>query len=113
MKTSEFLIKAKALIDSPEKWTTGQLAKNSDGWTVSPEDDDAVCFCSVGALERVYFLDLNSKYSDWDRSRIVLWNQIDHGFIPDFNDSHTHSEVMEMWDKAIAQAISDENAAIS
>lgn len=44
---------AKALIDTPEKWTQRVYARDSMGFTCESENSAAVCFCSLGALFRV------------------------------------------------------------
>ena len=43
---------ARALIDSPEKWTRGAYARDAERRAANPTDNGAVCFCALGALER-------------------------------------------------------------
>jgi len=73
-------MKAHELIDSPEKWTTGAMARNADGRGVNPRSLQAVCFCAMGAITSCYginattrqLIDLvkvhinNSSLSDWN-----------------------------------------------
>jgi hypothetical protein len=33
-------------------WTKGALARDAEGYAVSLESDDAVCFCAIGAINR-------------------------------------------------------------
>ena len=51
MKPSQQLRAAKALISKPENWTQDEYAKNSDGDGTDVNDDDAVCFCALGAVQ--------------------------------------------------------------
>lgn len=46
-------MKAYELIEQLD-WCQGDYARNIDGADVAPENPNAVCFCSVGALQRVY-----------------------------------------------------------
>lgn len=101
MKTSEILIKAKEVITDPKNWTQGKFARNALGKTACPTDFDAVCFCSLGALKRI------GKSSSFHLQ--LRLNEAVGGSIVDYNDSHTHEQVMEVWDKAIAKAIADES----
>lgn len=47
------LIAAKELIKDPKNWTFGSRAKNAKGEIVHTFNSSAVCFCSVGAVEKV------------------------------------------------------------
>lgn len=109
MKTSEILIKAKSLIDTPEKWTTETLARNSAKKPVGFDSEEAVCFCSLGALHRI-FEDMGDENSalHFNKSKNYLRMGTQHQFIAHFNDDATHEEVMVAWDKAIELAKADE-----
>lgn len=108
MKTSELLIQAKSLIDSPEKWTQQVYARDKDGRTVLVDSEEAVCFCSLGSLRKMGVSDelyhnavtiLNTtarQISDWRMAAV------------DFNDAHSHKEVMALWDRAIEAAKQEE-----
>ena len=82
------LMRAKAFIDSPEKWCQGAY--------FSPNGAAA---CSLGALTTLD--DANPAY-------FYLQRTMD-GFIGSFNDCHTHAEVMAAWDKAIELSIKEPN----
>ena len=97
MKTSEFLRKAKSLIDTPDKWTQGEFATDRNGTPVDPDSAAAQCFCSLGALWRQ-----DTIY--WATSQRVHLLEAMGGNIAQFNDNHSHAEVMSAWDKAIAAA---------
>lgn len=104
MKTSEILIEAKKKINTPEKWTAGTLARDEAGCAVAFGSESAVCFCSMGALE-VEFCEKDIPRLYWFPCINALNNSIPvGGGIAIFNDTHTHKEVMEVWDRAIAEA---------
>lgn len=100
MTPSQILRKAKALIDTPEKWTQGAFARDAKGRGVETHDVKAVCFCSAGALGKVNHDGPNEPYEYLTRSF--------GGGLVVFNDTHTHAEVMAKWDEAIALAEADE-----
>lgn len=90
---------AKALIAAPATWTQGNYALDQDEQPVRADDPDAVCFCSIGAIECL------SKNVDSWQQRGALKDAVPIGSsIISFNDSHTHAEVMGVWNKAIATA---------
>lgn len=47
-------MKVHELLDSPERWTQGWLAKDKEGRHVSVHADNATCFCLVGAVGKCY-----------------------------------------------------------
>lgn len=47
-------MKVYELLDKPEKWIQGELAKNAKGETTLPTSQDAVCYCLMGALMKCY-----------------------------------------------------------
>ena len=100
MKASETLIRAKAVIEDPKNWTQGQYARKSNMDVTSVEDENATCFCSIGAL---------SKIGGLNCDLMMYLIQYANGGIAEYNDTHTHEQVMEVWDKAIAKAIADES----
>lgn len=107
MKTSEFLEKAKSYIDSPEKWTQEELAKDAHGKPVNPYNESATCFCSLGALMKAQ-LPTADRVDIYYTSKKFLFEAM--GSTPSrFNDTHTHEEVMDAWDRAIAEAKAEGN----
>lgn len=103
MKTSEVLKAGRALIDTPEKWTKGVSARMADGRGCSPWDDAAVCFCSIGALDRLHRA--TASYEEAQEAlkvlRFVSYVQTGIDEVFRFNDSHSHAEVLAVWDAAI------------
>lgn len=108
-KVSEFLISAKKLIEDPTNWTQGWFAKTNTGAMVGANAEDAVCFCSLGALERYdgQVLPINKYHpltGEPYNSRFAQ-DYLEEAMgcaVEDFNDQHTHEEVMKKWDEAIA-----------
>lgn len=103
MTPAEQLRAAKALIDTPEKWTREAFARNAIGESCRPSE--ATCFCIVGALDNVDHD--NPEYDD--RAEEALRGLLPKGFygsITAFNDAETttHADIMKLFDDAIALA---------
>ncbi|MBD9544279.1 hypothetical protein IB276_33070 [Ensifer sp. ENS04] len=99
MTPLDLLTEAQKLIRDPKHWTQGVYARNKDGNEVSSRNPDAVCFCSMGAI---YVAAGEHLYEKPHLEAVRLLNtviDIDAG-IPRFNDTHTHEEVMELFDRA-------------
>jgi hypothetical protein len=116
MKTSEILMNAQALIANPANWTQGNFAKDINNVDTNILSDDAVCFCSIGAVRKVvgldsfYFgLDSDEKRSYYFSAYKFLEDSVDGLFVAAFNDSSTHAQVMEMFETAIALAQQEGN----
>lgn len=113
MKPSEILIKAKSLIDTPQKWTQGEYAKSEKGRRVQPTSPRATCFCSVGAVLRAtgskdeFFWMIDNEQREEAIDILSEAMNVEH--VPLFNDTHTHAEVMAAWDEAIKLAKEKEN----
>lgn len=99
MNTVEILTKAKQLIADPLNWTQGTYTEERDGNT---------CYCALGAIGKVtgsVWFDGVTNYHASKVLRSVVAGELKEGFtFAPYNDSHTHSEVMEAFDKAIALA---------
>lgn len=111
MKVSAFMTEAKRVIEDPANWTTGWFAKDEFGTMVDSLSENATCFCSLGALERYAKRELEEDLVGGVRS---LSREAQHRLecvmgmaVEDFNDYHTHSEVMTMWDEAIKMAVEE------
>lgn len=96
MKTLDVLIEAKKLIQNPENWIQGDYS-----------NEQRTCFCSLGAIAKV------ESVENWDSDsrpaalllRAVVADQLSKSYnFAGYNDTHTHSEVMEAFDKAIELA---------
>jgi hypothetical protein len=96
MTTAETLKAARELIANPERWTKGWFAKKADGSDTNSRNPDAYCWCAYGALHRAnYYEAIEPEH---------LLSRLMGGNIAAFNDTHTHPEVIAMFDKAIARA---------
>jgi hypothetical protein len=99
MTTLEILKAARAKIADKKNWTQGELGRDANGNPVTDASllaSQAVCFCASGAL----FLAGASE------DGIDVWHVLSRSmgcFVPKFNDSHTHAEVLAAFDKAIAE----------
>ena len=91
--TKKTLVAARAIIANEENWTQGAYAKDKDGSSIGVNYSNAVCFCSSGAIRKITI--------DPFDAMAVLRNHMEDSII-DFNDGHTHKEVLAAWDEAIA-----------
>ena len=110
-----YLESARQLISDPRRWTVHYLAEDETGYPVDFDSDKATCWCSLGALRKV----VNKDHRDWDVA--ITKEVLAHKYLRDainlhpkggaslahFNDTHTHQEVMELWDSAIKLAKQD------
>lgn len=106
-KTLEALKKARALLCKEARWIKGDYARNNEGGVCPANDEDAKCWCSVGALKRVAYadtfqtaieaLDEALKYD----SRAMGTSSIDR--VINFNDNEDthHSDVLRAYEFAI------------
>lgn len=118
MKPSEILIAAKAKIADEATWTQGEFRRDTkgNGWC---NFEDACSFCALGAVQAV------TDFYKWDMNNVgpsvVLNYLIDavpeefkievfrgtYGYVSQYNDKHTHKDVMNLYDKAIKAALED------
>ena len=85
---------ARALIDTPDKWCQGHDREGKDGVFVK--------FCGNGALAHVTNF-MTSASHDYEHAYDHLAN-VAGTIVSSFNDTHTHAEVLELFDRAIAAA---------
>ena len=110
MTNAEQLRAAKALIDTPDKWTKGCFARRADGLLLMRGEswDEAVCFCSEGAVRKA---SNGLLPPDVDRlleravPRTFHTSSNCRNFVL-FNDAEetSHADVMKMFDRAIKLA---------
>lgn len=99
----EILVCARELLTPPGAWIQGEAAQTKDGLIVSAKDENAVCFCAVGALERCADTYAGNTYRQAylkliaqgakRQGSLVRWND---------EDSRTQEEVLAVFDAAIA-----------
>jgi hypothetical protein len=96
------LIKAKKLISDPKKWTQGWYAKNNHGQYTWPAHEDAVCFCSIGAVIKI---DGRPPYANAVEREAKLLDaaarKLNFGSYIELNETSDHRTVMKMFDLAI------------
>jgi hypothetical protein len=100
MTPLETLKAARQLITDPAKWTQEAFARNKLGQIVEPDFGDATCFCALGAIQHF------TKYTGMSPADVLLDNLSLSKFgmcIDVFNDTHTHAEVLALFDAAIAE----------
>ena len=123
MSTREILTRARKLITDRDRWIQLASAENADGERVQAGCDGAVKFCMLGAIDRVSTIADNPlpaiRYGLSCRGEAIraLYRALPGDFtecsattnrqnIAEFNDSRErdHSEVLAVFDRAIAQA---------
>mgnify|MGYP001604621475 CR=1 FL=1 len=85
MTTAGILRDAKALIDTPAKWTKGVYT------------DDKGRRCALGALQSVTASEAGRRRAGRELERALpAWGSVTH-----YNDHHSHADVMALFDRAI------------
>lgn len=99
-RVAEVLNKAADLIEPPFKWTQGHFARASNNCPIGPLEDNAVCWCVSGAIQKIE-----------GRVSHEAWNAFDaycrkRGFrhMADFNDTKTQAEVVAALRDAASKA---------
>jgi hypothetical protein len=114
VKPSEILIAARALIDTPDKWTTGRLSRTKDGKATDYWSEDATCFCVLGAIFRAnrrtyegFRMPEDRCAAEMEAERAI--QRATQGDVPLWNDDpgRTHAEVLEAYDRAIAALVEE------
>ena len=100
--TLETLKAARKLIEIPEHWCQENYAQDGDDRRVGPNSYKAYAFCGVGALCRA--TKKGALTILWHPAYAALELGLANGEdITDFNDTHTHAEVLQAFDQAIAK----------
>lgn len=113
------LLRAREIIAVPEHWTQFELAEDNFGFPVFPFDPDAYCFCLIGAIDRATAELTDFDFRKYDDDPSVAISDIEDlplastairklhtlipGLVSDFNDDHTHEEVIGLLDRALAE----------
>jgi len=99
METLEVLKSARELLSDSKRWTRGWYARDKYGHRKMWNSDNAVRYCSMGAVHKV----AGNRHPN----AIMYLNRIINPLHPDdiivvgYNDNHTHKDILEMFDKAI------------
>lgn len=99
MTPKEILIAARQKITPPQCWTQGAASRDATG-KQAMIGDVAVSWCLIGAVREVSY----SGELDSADDAIAMMREAAQGSVADFNDTHTHQEVLALFDKAIAEA---------
>lgn len=101
MNVADILDKAADLIEPEGAWTQGWFARNAGGSDTGTNDEDAVCWCAFGAVERA----CQSKWSKLSTATNLLGGLVG-GMISDWNDApeRTQAEVVSKLREAAALA---------
>jgi hypothetical protein len=99
MTPLETLKAARQLISDPAKWTQGAQSRDKLGHPYAFDTDKAVCWCALGAIERVAGRYSSERFEASTKLRSIS----PKGLVIDFNDTHTHAEVLALFDAAIAE----------
>lgn len=97
MDKKDVLIAARELISEESRWTKGEAARSKDGSSVDPNSPLAVCWCAVGAIEKIAGLNTLAFWHAQDSLRMK--SRIN---IAEYNDKHSHKRVLALFDRAIA-----------
>lgn len=107
MTPKETLAAARRLIENPQCWTQGAWGRDEEGNLVSYTSERAVCWCSEGALKVVS----GGRWELYSGARIALERALpaqgEATNVTGFNDTHNHTEVLALFDKAIEIACLD------
>lgn len=108
MNAAEVLTKARALIADENRWTQGKYARDALGEEAEPFEAGAVCFCALGAIAHVADLEPEHDLPGEQILKEEAYFADGSLCVPMFNDKHTHAEVLDLFDRAIARAESEE-----
>ena len=99
--TAAKLREARALIEDPERWTTREYARDAEGGALDDgAEPAAVCWCAVGALDRVTGEPVDLLHDPAYR----LLAKVASYEVTRTNDRHGHAAVLRMYDRAIELA---------
>ena len=103
MTDAEIFQAAFALIRNPDAWIQTVYAKDSDGCSIAPNSERAVSFCSIGAIAHVLNKEIRMfrTVHPLETMLDVAATEVDFasGSAGHFNDTHTHAEVVALWEK--------------
>lgn len=97
----DVLRQARELLAEPGRWTQGSLARDADGHSSPLRGPAAVCWCSIGAVERITKTP-GTAYKYLKAAMgcgIAAWNDA---------PERTQSEVVAAFDAAVALAAADD-----
>lgn len=98
------LIEARALIEDESRWVHHRGAVDAMGYSVMPLDDEACCWCAVGALHKVTGT-MHGRAINGPLAYLALASR-NAGYISatDANDKGGHGIMLDIFDEAIKLA---------
>jgi len=98
----DVLLKARKLIAEPAQWTQKYGARNRQGYPVNCDDDDAVCWCALGAISKcTYSLDIaEDTIAALELTSARMFGRTVAGV----NDHLGHAAILQVFDAALAKA---------
>ncbi len=97
------LREARELISDPKRWTQGAISRDASGGEIAPSSERAVCWCSLGAIERI--AEAGSYFATSAYYLLYLQAEKANGLsVSSTNDELGHEAVLRMFDAAIASA---------
>lgn len=104
----QLLIDARAVIEDEANWTQGDTSRNAEGNYVTVDSAFAVSFCAYGAVCKAggyssFEFDVPAHIQEAHDALVRAAGISDRG-VGNFNDTHTHEEVLAVFDKAIEEA---------
>jgi hypothetical protein len=99
--TRQILEQARALLTDPDRWTQRSAARTATGMVCDTKSRQAVCWCAVGAIDR-YAPTLGVWSAGLREMRALILARGEEQDLADFNDSHTHAEVLALFAQALA-----------
>lgn len=105
MEPRELLQRVRKLIENPHQWTQGAWARDGEGhpWTAGPLER-ADKWCLIGAIGVISTYIPPTIRNKAVEAAITQLRLAGAKRIVDYNDSHTHSEVIDLLDRAIERA---------
>lgn len=103
MNAKDVLQKAYELLSDPARWTQEAYARDIDGKPLREWEPQAVCWCLDGALKQYPNGRLNETRAIVSKA-IGTQFEIRGQDIHQFNDTHTHDEILEAIRVAITSA---------
>lgn len=97
----QVLSTARDLIATPDKWCQFHLGLTADGRDTTGATPDTVKRCAVGALNAAAKILKCNRATAWHALTRVLLKNRSRG-IAEFNNTHTHGEVIALFSAAIA-----------
>ena len=93
------------LILDPQDWCRGAYARDAAGGPVAPHADHAVCWDATGAIVAASTLHDDRVRAAAHRTLLdAVRRKHGNGTVGKFNDTHSHSAVIRLFDDAIELA---------